>query len=103
MKLVGNAVLLDLSIEDSFLHMMHSDLLIGSGSTLPIVAGLFSTRTLYVNVKPKTGWNFLSDFLPEGLVTTDDGVILNPPEEIMRKLFERRQSFASVSKRPCDT
>lgn len=71
--------------------MMHSDILVGSGSTLPMIAALFSDKTLYVNVKPKTGWNFLNDFISDGLSTSGDGTVMNHIFEIRDKLLERRE------------
>ena len=93
--IVGAADFVDLHLKTALLYMLHSDLLIGSGSTLPMIAALFSTRVLYINVKPKTGWNFLNDFLSDGLVTSDDGVVLNHVFEINEELAKRRQSVGA--------
>lgn len=90
-KIVPRAIFLDLDIKDALLHMMHSDILVGSGSTLPMIAALFSDKTLYVNVKPKTGWNFLNDFISDGLSTSGDGTVMNHIFEIRDKLLERRE------------
>ena len=91
-KTVPSARFLDLEIKDALLHMMHSDILVGSGSTLPMIAALFSDRTLYVNVKPKTGWNFLNDFISDGLITSGDGAIINHIFETREKLLQRREA-----------
>ena len=63
--------------------MMHSDLLVGSGSTLPIMAAAFSNKTTYVNVKPKIDWNF-KQYLTDGLSTTKDGRVINHVLDMMK-------------------
>lgn len=57
-KIVPISHFLDLEIKDALIHMMHSDILVGSGSSLPMIAALFSDRTLYVNVKAEDGLAF---------------------------------------------
>lgn len=87
---VGVARLLDVDVQEAFTHMMHSDLLIGSGSTLPIMAAVFSSKTVYVNVSPKIGWNFLNEYLSDGLSTTKDGVVINHKIDVLRRLNHSR-------------
>ena len=76
-----------LNVEESLMYMMHADLLIGSGSSFPLVAALFSEGVLYVNVRPKHGWNYLAEFLPEGLMTEpESGSVINHLFEIREKI-----------------
>ena len=77
---------LELEVEDTMLHFMHSDILIGSGSSLPVVAALFSDVTLYVNVMPKTGWNYFCEFIFDGLIADENGIVLNHVLEIQQKV-----------------
>jgi len=85
-----DATFFESEIEDTMLYLMHSDILIGSGSSLPLVAALFSDTALYVNVKPKTGWNYFCEFIPDGLITDDNGHILNHVLEIQQKVLEKK-------------
>ena len=94
---IGCARLLDVNVQEAFTHMMHSDLLVGSGSTLPIMAAAFSNKTTYVNVKPKIDWNFLNEYLTDGLSTTKDGRVINHVLDILRRLH-RNPNFAGKLK-----
>ena len=80
-------------IEDAMLFLMHSDLIIGSGSSLPLIAATFSDKTVYVNAQPKHGWNFLADFLADGLIVRDDGIIVNHLLEIRKKWMNRNPQY----------
>lgn len=81
------------AIEDTLLYMMHSDLLIGSGSSLPVAAAVFSDRSLYVNVQPKHGWNFLDDYILDGLVARDDGYVVNHLNDIRHKYKSKNENY----------
>ena len=70
--------LLNLNIKDTLLHMLHSDLLIGSGSSLSEIVPLFSHKPLYVNVQPKHGWNFLAEIQDNALIANSSGFIVTP-------------------------
>lgn len=87
---------LSLTAEDSLLHMMHADLLIGSGSSMPSVAALFSNKVVYVNSEPRKagqkGWGFLNEYFTEGLTADASGNILH-------HLSEVRSRFTKDSKR----
>ena len=64
-RIVPNSIFADLSTEATFLYMMHADLLIGSGSSMPSVAALFSNKVVYINSEPtkagQKGWGFLGE------------------------------------------
>jgi len=78
-----------LSLKDSLAYMLHSDMLIGSGSSLSAIVPLFSEKPLYLNVKPKHGWNFFAEHFEEAIQVTDQGVILTPTWELQRLLVSR--------------
>lgn len=82
-------IFISLSIHETLAYMMHADVLIGSGSSLPAVAALFSDSTVYVNVMPKHGWNAQFEFI-DGLVAGQDGHLLNHAFEIQKMLCTRR-------------
>lgn len=87
------ASMVNLATDEAVLYMMHSDLLIGSGSSLPLVAVLFSDKTVYVNsesLKPgHQGWGFLGDYFQEGLTADSSGKIYQHASEV-RALFSRK-------------
>ena len=68
---------------------MHSDMLIGSGSSLPLVAALFSNKTLYVNSQSRKpgheGWGFLGDYV-DGITADYSGRVYEHPSEIRAKI-----------------
>ena len=70
--------ILDLDVKNSLLYMLHSDLLIGSGSSLSDIVPLFSHKPLYVNVQPKHGWNFLAEIQDNALIANSSGFIVTP-------------------------
>jgi len=86
-------------VEDALLYMLHSDLIIGSGSSLPLVAATFSDKAIYVNVQPKHGWNFLADFLLDGLIARDNGLIVNHLHETRRKYISKNKNYVNKLKR----
>ncbi len=77
-----NTHFLTLSLVDSLTYMMHSNMLIGSGSSLSAIVPLFSDKPLYVNVKPKHGWNFLAEHFGEAVQVSEEGRVLTPMWEI---------------------
>ena len=80
---------IECSTQDSLLYMMHSDMLIGSGSSLPLVAALFSNKTLYVNSQSRKpgheGWGFLGDYI-DGITADYSGNLYEHPSEIRSKI-----------------
>ena len=80
---------LQLSLKDTLLHMLHADVLIGSGSSLSEIVPLFSWKPLYVNVQPKHGWNFLAEMQDDALNTNSSGFIVTPVAQF-RKLLEAK-------------
>ena len=78
-----------LNLEDTMLHMLHANILIGSGSSLSSVVPLFSNKPLYLNVQPKHGWNFLAEDALEAVQITNDGHIVTPMVEIQRIMEQK--------------
>jgi len=88
-----NAALANATTEETLLHMMHCDLLVGSGSSLPLVAVLFSQKPLYINSESQKpghhGWGFLPDYFNDGLTADLSGTIQQHPSEV-RATFSRK-------------
>jgi hypothetical protein len=82
-----------LSLLETLAHMMHANLLIGSGSSLPTVAALFSDKPLYVNTAPKHGWHAQLEFV-DGLMARDDGRLLNHVYEVHNMLRRKTGVYA---------
>ena len=89
--------LLSADVEETFLYMMHADILVGSGSELPITAALFSSRTLYFNVEPKHGWNYLAEYVPGAVVSTS-GELLTSLYRVRRHLSRRIDIYQKLKK-----
>tara|TARA_Y100001954_G_C15799953_1_gene599536 strand:- start:1340 stop:2578 length:1239 start_codon:yes stop_codon:yes gene_type:complete len=89
--------LVDLGAEQTMLYMMHADVLIGSGSSLPLVAALFSTKALYVNVQPKHGWNYFAEFIPDGISVTQKGIITTHLHTVRKSLATRSNVHRKVT------
>jgi len=79
-KMLPDAEFISPGIQEAFLVLMHADLLIGSGSSLPMAAALFSGGA-FINVRPKHGWNYFCDYIP-GLVASDEGRLANHAHEV---------------------
>ena len=75
-------------ISSALLFMMHADILVGSGSSLPLAAALFSTHATYVNVMPKHGWHHHAEYLSDGITVTESG-------EVLTHVFTMRKRFAA--------
>jgi hypothetical protein len=88
-----HSIMANLTTIDSLLHMMHADLLIGSGSSLPLVATLFSAFPVYINTESRkpghTGWGFLGDYFMEGLTADYSGKLFQHPSEIRARFSLR--------------
>ena len=86
-------VMANLTTIDSLLHMMHADLLIGSGSSLPLVATLFADFPVYINTESRkpghNGWGFLGDYFMEGLTADFSGKLFQHPSEIRARFTLR--------------
>ena len=93
-RIVPNSIFADLSTEATFLYMMHADLLIGSGSSMPSVAALFSNKVVYINSEPTkpghTGWGFLGEYFPDGLTADSSGNLLHHVSEIRARFSSER-------------
>ena len=98
-NLTSNASLVWSNTEDSLLSMMHADMLIGSGSSLPLVAKLFSEKPIYVNTESKKpghdGWGFLGDYFMNGITSDCTGRIYQHLSE-MRALFHTKHIRAKL-------
>lgn len=84
--LAGASEFLELDVRTSMLHMMHANLLVGSGSSLPIMAAVFSRKTLYCNVKPKIGFNYLNEYVSDGLNFDESYKVVDHTFSILHKL-----------------
>jgi hypothetical protein len=76
-------------LSDTFIalqYMMQSDILVSSASSLPSVAGLFSSHTLILNHPPKHGFTHGQEYLSSGVWMTENGNILASRQEILEKL-----------------
>lgn len=89
--LVGTSVFLELDVRTSMLHMMHANLLVGSGSSLPIMAAVFSRKTLYCNVMPKIGFNYLNEYVSDGLNVDEHFKVVDHTFSILHKLCRDKE------------
>ena len=83
--------LLDLDIRSTLLHLLHADVLIGTGSSLTSTIPLFSGKPLVFNVKPKHGWNHLAEYYSDGIDVSPDGHILTP-KYLLASLLKARST-----------
>lgn len=85
-RVIPSPIFITKDVEQTLLHMMHADLLIGSGSSMTSVAALFSAKPLYVNSEPQKagqkGWGFLGEYFPDGLTVDANGTLLHHVPEI---------------------
>lgn len=81
-------------LEISLAVMMQADILIGSGSSLPQIAGLFSDKPLFLNHESKHGFNFGGEVLSSHVDVAPNGTILDSVRRV-RIDFLRR-----VARRP---
>lgn len=91
-KQAGEVIALSLSMEESLVHFMHADMLIGGGSSFPRLAALFSANVLYVNAKPFVGWQFLAEFLDDGICVDSEGNLVHPFVDILRLIVTKGKS-----------
>lgn len=76
--------IVDVSLKDILVFMLHADILIGTGSSLSGIVPLFSERPIYVNIVPKHGWHFQAESFPDSLDTVASGEIVTPVKEFQR-------------------
>lgn len=81
-----NTHFVSVNLEKTLLYFLHADILVGSGSSLPRVAGLFSHIPLVVNVKPFHGWNFKAEYFSDGIDVDDAGYVRTPLRSIFNML-----------------
>ena len=79
-----------LSLKRALAYMLHASVLIGSGSSLSAIVPLFSDKPMYLNVKPKHGWNFLAEDAFDGVQVTGDGHVVTPVWEIKGIMRNKR-------------
>lgn len=79
-----------LSLKETLTYMLHASVLIGSGSSLSAIVPLFSDKPMYLNVKPKHGWNFLAEDAFDGVQVTGDGHVVTPTWE-MRSIMRNKR------------
>jgi len=73
-------------LEQTLLYFLHADIMIGSGSSLPRVAGLFSSIPLIVNIRPFHGWNHKAEYFSDGIDADNGGRVRTPIEDVFHKL-----------------
>lgn len=74
-SVLPNVTLLDLDAKQSIMHMMNCDILVGSGSSFPLVALMFSYKPFYLHHEPKHGFHNGIVYLTDGPFLYKDGTI----------------------------
>lgn len=77
------------SVRDAFVAMMQADVLIGSGSSLPAAAALFSGVPLFFNHVGKYGYHFGAEMLADSVDMARNGTILDSPRRLKVDLHDR--------------
>ena len=95
--LLGNVEFFSVSAGDAILAMMNADILIGSGSSFPLVAMLFSRGPLFLNHEPKRGNAFGAEYTRDSVWLSRDGTIGLHPFVLQVLLTDR--FFSRDSKR----
>ena len=89
--------IVDASLKDILVFMLHADILIGTGSSLSGIVPLFSERPIFVNVVPKHGWHFQAESFPDSLDTVASGEIVTPVKEFQRLYWLRSRYRNNVA------
>ena len=84
--LLDSPIFLNVDVEDAFLYFLHADVLVGSGSSFPTVAPLFSSSVVPVNIAPKHGWNHFAEYIPYGIDLELDSSFVTPTPAIIHRL-----------------
>lgn len=90
-ELLGAPTFLSADIEESFLYFLHADMTIGSGSSFPRVAPLFSPSALPVNVAPTHGWNHLAEYFPDGIDIDIKNAYVTPTPAVIQKIKDKNK------------
>lgn len=77
------------TFSESLLSMMQADILIGSGSSLPVVASLVSGIPLFFNHVAKHGYNFGMEMVGGDVDMESDGQILESYRRLEVELYAR--------------
>jgi hypothetical protein len=78
-----------LTFYDSFVVMAQADILIGSGSSLPTIAALVSSRPLYLAHVPKHGFNHGMEMLADSADMEKNGTVLESVRRLRVRLHAR--------------
>jgi len=73
---------------DDTLVFMNADIIIGSGSSFPLVSLLFSDLPFYFHHEPKHGFEHMNEYISNGVILTKDGDILMQDKTF---LFQMKQ------------
>jgi hypothetical protein len=77
------------TFSESLLSMMQADILIGSGSSLPVVASLVSGIPLFFNHVAKHGYNFGMEMVGGDVDMESDGQVLESYRRLQVELYAR--------------
>lgn len=88
-ELLGKITFLNVELDESFIYMLHADMVIGSGSSLPRVASLFSSSVLPVNMVPTHGWNHYAEYYSDGIDIELENDYITPTPAILKKIQEK--------------
>jgi len=77
------------TFRESLLSMMQADILIGSGSSLPVVASLVSGMPLFFNHVAKHGYNFGMEMVGGDVDMESDGQVLESYRRLQVELYAR--------------
>lgn len=84
-----------------FLAMMQSDMLIGSGSSVPQIASLLSGRPIFFNHEPKHGYGFGMEATWDTVDMAANGTVLDSIRRIRLMLFAKMGSLRDSDSDPC--
>jgi len=85
------------TFEDVFLAMMHADVLIGSGSSMPAIAALVSSVPLFFNHVPKHGYNFGAEMTTNDVDMESSGTILDSQRRLRIAIYRRLNPLQSTA------
>lgn len=74
------------TVEESMLHMLHSNVIIGSGSSFPVIGSLLSSKPMFLNHVQKHGFHHAQDYLSDGIWLDIDGSIRFPVELMLARI-----------------
>lgn len=80
------------TFSDAFVAMMQADVLIGSGSSLPIAAALASGETLFFSPDPKHGYNYGAEMMVESVDVAQNGSVLDSLRRLKVVVHERMRT-----------